>query len=225
MPYSSRRRCGYCGRLGHTRVTCEVRKAKVERLRELQADGIWIGWDGRELLDQDDSYKARSSTPRAPSKCSYCYNRYHSYELEHNRRNCPVLAQDRKNFIEHNRAERAKVLQVLVEKGIGAGAVFQHKYWGRSVVTGIQWSCINPLMTGTIKCSGYDPGIIEFTPFESLVNGNNIVRYYRWHRLGALEPLIVPATERSILASVPEGWNTGETDISFYFKKEFDKHA
>ena len=98
-------RCSYCHGRGHNRVSCPDRKLEVERHRQEMAEGV-RSWSS--LVEEEEKYQRRKGRAR---KCSYCYNRHGLYEHDHNRRNCPRLAEDKAKLASENKEWREQALK------------------------------------------------------------------------------------------------------------------
>ena len=219
--------CSYCGVEGHNRVGCKARKAAVERHRQEIASGT-RPWSS--LVDEQELYDRRKTKPR---KCSYCANRHHEHNYDHNRRNCPRLAEDKANLVSENKKWRSDALEFMKEHGIGVGAIFDDPYYGRSLITEIRWDTISCL---TQRWLENDRVNLMFTSLESLSRGKEYSRWKqfprfengtRWSRYSSSDivefRMVVPATARFIQADVPDGWSSGETGLDTYFLASNDK--
>lgn len=219
-------RCTYCGGSGHNRVSCQARKEAVARHKQEMADGV------REypssLMEEDDRYKRRKTKPR---KCSYCYNRHHLYEYDHNRRNCPRLAEDRAALALENKEWREEALSVMKERGIGVGAILDHPNYGHCLITEVHWQNISCLIQ---KWYEGDPFCFTITSLKSMAQGTGRQRTLGFPRLGKERGylwryandgdfnMVVPASARFIEANVPSGWSSGATGLDLYFSPKND---
>lgn len=219
--------CSYCGVEGHNRVGCKARKAAVERHKQEIASGT-RPWSS--LVDEQEIYDHRKTKPR---KCSYCANRHYEHNYDHNRRNCPRLAEDKANLVSENKKWRSLALEFMKEHGIGVGAIFDDRYYGRCLITEVRWDTISCL---TQKWVENDRVCLMFTSLESLSRGKEYSRWKqfprfengaRWVRYNTSDiedlKMVVPATTRFIQADVPDGWSSGETDLDTYFLAKNDK--
>ena len=219
--------CSYCGVEGHNRVGCKARKAAVERHKQEIASGT-RPWSS--LVDEQEIYDHRKTKPR---KCSYCANRHYEHNYDHNRRNCPRLAEDKANLVSENKKWRSLALEFMKEHGIGVGAIFDDRYYGRCLITEVRWDTISCL---TQKWDENDRVCLMFTSLESLSRGKEYSRWKqfprfengaRWVRYNTSDiedlKMVVPATTRFIQADVPDGWSSGETDLDTYFLAKNDK--
>ena len=219
--------CSYCGVEGHNRVGCKARKAAVERHKQEIASGT-RPWSS--LVDEQEIYDHRKTKPR---KCSYCANRHYEHNYDHNRRNCPRLAEDKANLVSENKKWRSLALEFMKEHGIGVGAIFDDRYYGRCLITEVRWDTISCL---TQKWDENDRVCLIFTSLESLSRGKEYSRWKqfprfengaRWVRYNTSDiedlKMVVPATTRFIQADVPDGWSSGETDLDTYFLAKNDK--
>ncbi len=219
--------CSYCGVEGHNRVGCKARKAAVERHKQEIASGT-RPWSS--LVDEQEIYDHRKTKPR---KCSYCANRHYEHNYDHNRRNCPRLAEDKANLVSENKKWRSLALEFMKEHGIGVGAIFDDRYYGRCLITEVRWDTISCL---TQKWVENDRVCLMFTSLESLSRGKEYSRWKqfprfengaRWVRYNTSDiedlKMVVPATTRFIQADVPDGWSSGETDLDTYFLASNDK--
>ena len=219
--------CSYCGGRDHNRVSCQVRKDAVERHKMEIACGT-RQWSS--LVEEDEKYKSRKGKPR---KCSYCHNRHYEYNYDHNRRNCPRLAEDKAKLVLENKERRSAALEIMKQHGIGVGAVFDAPYFGRSLITEVRWHTISCL---TQQWNENDKANFMFTTLKSMATGRDRSRAIEfptfangrtWHRWGGRDlsdfKMVVPASPRFIEANVPDGWLSGETDIDHYFLAINDK--
>ena len=219
--------CSYCGGREHNRVSCQARKNAVERHKQEIACGE-RQWSS--LVDEEAKYQRRKSKPR---KCSYCANRHYEYNYDHNRRNCPRLAEDKAKLVLENKEWRIAALEFMKEHGIGVGAIFDDRYYGRSLITEVRWDTISCL---TQRWPENDRVNLMFTSLESLSRGKEHSRWKqfprfengtRWSRYSSSDiaefKMVVPATARFIQADVPDGWLSGETDLDHYFLAKNDK--
>mgnify|MGYP001171762373 CR=1 FL=1 len=220
-------RCSYCGGEGHNRISCEARKRAVECHKQEIASGT-RPWSS--LIDEQEIYDRRKTKPR---KCSYCANRHYEYNYDHNRRNCPRLAEDKAKLVSDNKEWRSAALELMKEHGIGVGAIFNDRYYGRCLITEVRWGSISCL---TQTWCNQDRVNFRFTTLESLSRGQEHTRWkefprfengMRWSRWGSSSiddfNMVVPATPRFIQADVPDGWSSGETDLDTYFLASNDK--
>ena len=217
--------CSFCGGRGHNRVSCAKRKEKVAIIRQEIEKGAPVGSWGYRLVAEDDRYSQRKNKPK---KCSYCLGRYGMVSHNHNRGNCPRLAADRQKIIEMNRKLRIEALESMKGVGLGAGAVFNHPHWGKSLITDVAWNNFNPVSMGHLRFSNwqYDKSVFYFTPFSWLAVGNTQQKKARWDSRSIIdfqENVIVPISARAIMASKPDEWEKGETGIDFYFSRKSDK--
>ena len=181
------------------------------------------------LVEEDEKYKSRKGKPR---KCSYCYNRHHECNYDHNRRNCPRLAEDKAKLVLENKEWRSAALEIMKQHGIGVGAIFDFNHYGRCLITEVCWSSISCLtqMGLSDRCNFW------VTTLESMSRGReyscslqfprfeNRKEWKRWDSPHInMFKMIVPATSRFIEADMPDGWLSGETDLDEYFLPKYDK--
>lgn len=223
--YKRKIRCSFCYEAGHNRVGCEKRKAKVAALRLKEEEGTYLGYSDRCLLEEEERREAQAVKRKA---CSYCSKRKHETNHDHNRRNCPILAEDKADMIESNKAVRAKAVEALKQSGIAVGAIFNHMTWGRCLITDISWNNIHPINAGVLRLhsSDYETEVFSFMPFSDIVSGRGrqgAVSCNDEHIRYICDNIVVPVTERAIEAQVPEGWESGKTGIDFFFSTKFDR--
>jgi len=229
--YKRKIRCSFCYEAGHNRVGCEKRKAKVAALRLKQEactqTGLdaYLSYNDRCLLEEEERRKAQAVKQKA---CSYCSKRKHETNHDHNRRNCPILAEDKADMIESNKTVRAKTVETLKQSGVAVGAVFNHGTWGKCLITDISWNNIHPVNAGELRLysSDYETGVFSFMPFSDIVSGRGRQRAFSCndgHIRYICDNIVVPVTERAVEAQVPEGWESGKTGIDFFFSTKFDK--
>jgi hypothetical protein len=220
---SYQNRCSYCSAKGHNRVGCPERKERVEELRE--EGNVWS-----RLVQEDDRYKTR---PKSTRKCSYCYNRRHEVETDHNRRNCPHLAEAKVEAFKLNKEWRKAALQVMKQKGLGAGAIFVDSSYGKCVITEVHWDNMSYKLGSLLDAEPYR--CFTFVSLKSMAGGHDRQRsvgfpdgtelYTNWRAWSISDTdIIVPATERFIEASTPDRWKEGETGLENYFSAKGDKY-
>jgi len=139
--------CSYCGARGHNRVTCPERKEYVAHILE-EVPEENRSWRQRDILKEDRKY---ASKRRGPRHCSYCRVRNGDYDSSHNRRNCPVLADDRRKLLDLDKQFRPRILSSLQKHGLGVGAVLTWNDSWRSrppiqaIITKVHWDSISLL--------------------------------------------------------------------------------
>lgn len=217
-------RCTYCYGTGHNRVSCPERKLKVSRDRREIADGV-RAWSG--VVEEDDRYQNRKRRAR---KCSYCYNRHGLVEHDHNRRNCPRLAEDKAKLVSENKEWREQALKVVKQYGLGVGAIIDHEsYHGQCVITAVHWDNISCTINGN-----YSSHVcFTITSLLSMARGHNrdhgisLPRFDGYNTYQALDmetiKVTVPASERFIDADIPKGWAEGEAGLDIFFTAKSDK--
>jgi len=222
-------RCSYCGGRDHNRISCKARKDTVERHKMEIACGT-RQWSS--LVEEDEKYKSRKGKPR---KCSYCHNRHYEYNYDHNRRNCPRLAEDKAKLVLENKEWRSAALEIMKQHGIGVGAILDLAYYGRCLITEVRWNSISCL---TQTWHDSDRSSFIFTTLESMSRGHEQTRFLQfpkfengktWRQWGnpniSSFKMIVPASPRFIEANMPDGWLSGETDLDDYFLHKNDKNC
>jgi len=108
MSYSGTVYCGYCGVLGHNRLGCPSRKKKAE--------------EGGYLAREIQREKQRREAAVSKRVCSYCK------QPGHNRRKCSDMQDDKRTVLADTAFARKRVLNSMMENGIGIGALVRAYY-------------------------------------------------------------------------------------------------
>ena len=147
-----KRRCGVCHERGHNSRTCPIELKRLQdRLK--QTSGYVETYKSQGRTSQVEYYErvssqlaakiaARTGThpiTKKPTKkggtrrCSYCKYRFGIVSQEalgHTRRTCEKLKEDLKNAYELNAKYRAHIYKLLLDQGVGIGALISCKYHG-----------------------------------------------------------------------------------------------
>ena len=174
--------CSWCYERGHNRNGCPDRRKYIQ--------------------ENPDSYEAVSERTRHDRiknrKCSYCK------QSGHTRRTCPVQKADRIKLTKHLAKERAKTLEILLEYGLGIGALIltYRGYWKSemefALVRDISWSILD--------------GGSKVEVLADFVAGGKESRAYKTLRLYARHDEKVvysPADKDDILRNIPDDWANG----------------
>ena len=109
-------RCGWCGKDGHNRKGCAHLKQFV--------------------INNPNSYQARSFNNRSKARCSYCSS------TEHNRLTCELynghIQTQLNNLIDY----RKGVCENLARQGISAGAIIKANVYERRLYTWAEDNCL-----------------------------------------------------------------------------------
>ena len=118
-------KCGYCGKIGHNRVSCEEQKATIEENRTLYGSSHP---DVKEYDEYKQDYSKKSSTNAKNTRfCSYCRT------SGHNSRTCTVRSRDFTRLKKLNYKWRTAMLEELQARGIGIGSIFSSTSSSHSV--------------------------------------------------------------------------------------------
>ena len=228
-------RCSFCGQTGHNRVNCEHRKVKVKAIRLRKENNEFVSYNDDYLLREDGKYNARKLNPK-PRKCSYCYNRLGQIHTDHNRRNCPNMAADKELFMKNNSEWREKALKVMIERGVGVGAIinmrtYRDEHAEPYVVTDVLWSNISHTIDKWWDAQSYCfvmSSMSKMSSGEVRPHYASFIQsdlYDSWSAIKLSQNVMVAASERSILANVPEGWLEGKTDLDIFFDRKMDNRV
>lgn len=150
----SRRRCGWCYKFGHNRITCqsltdshkqsaenEVAENKKQNKKDRSKYGLDHYFQKRyakriksdTLLDGTTYEFYRQERETSVRTCSFCGN------SGHNRRKCELHTEEKQRILRNTKAYRKGLKKQLSNSGWGIGALIQHRdeiY----MVTDIDWS-------------------------------------------------------------------------------------
>lgn len=132
--YQGNIRCSHCYGEGHNKRTCPTRLERLQRNYEVaKNEGGYAGYYGRQLArmtgtDPDSGESVARRYEGMGRSCSYCSQR------GHNRRKCETLASDRHRYAALTCQARQNAKDLLVERGIGVGAMIQHERWSEKVM-------------------------------------------------------------------------------------------
>jgi hypothetical protein len=148
----SKRRCGVCHERGHNSRTCPVELTRLQN-RFKQTSGYVETYKSEGRPSQVEYYEGVTSrlaakiaartgihpiTKKAAKKggtrrCSYCKYKFGVVSVEalgHTRRTCAALKDDLKNAYKLNAKYRAHIYKLLLDLGVGIGALISCKYHG-----------------------------------------------------------------------------------------------
>ena len=201
MGYRRTVHCSYCGEAGHNRLGCP---SYTERIEQYRAD---FG-DDHYMVSAFDAKKARMANAKNNRSCSYCGTHGHS------RAQCTKLKAAKELFRTKNVEYRENYLKVLVDNGIGPGALlkFQHPYRGEMVgmVKKIHWN--------KIHMAAKHEDVIQFIAMKDIQHVSN----ERWHSTTRLSnemtggeygpkwEIAVPTSSSAILDDCPKNFIGGK---------------
>lgn len=152
MSYNGTVRCGWCYQTGHNKRSCpeytEILKQRA--LNEIQGGEGYEGYWGKmynkraraEGLYADGTKMSAEAvaSKKQVRRCKYCNKQ------GHNRRTCPTLVADTKNFVTDQIDWRGKIQAWAQETGFGTGALLKVDRWGDChawLITGVNWNELN----------------------------------------------------------------------------------
>ena len=160
-------KCGFCGRLGHNRVSCDKLKEMIENERKEH------GSDHPDVKLYDElskGYSRKSSNNANRTRhCKYCH------QPNHNVRSCLDRSRDISDLKKRNSAWRKALIGFMGERGIGTGCILTSKYSKRYgsrmynkgdkwILTSIDWNKI------TFDSSQKDPEDYKVFKLVNLTN-------------------------------------------------------
>ena len=151
MGYKRTVHCSYCAGAGHNRMGCDQYKAKIEAYRANIGDHHW------QVAAYDDK-KARMANAKNNRSCSYCGVAGHA------RSGCTKMKTAKKQFRIKNVEYRENFLKVLIDNGIGRGAMLKYNTNTRGEVLGI----ITKIHWGKIHMANKVQDIIQFIPVNNV---------------------------------------------------------
>jgi hypothetical protein len=194
MSWNNTVRCGYCHNSGHNRRGCP-------KLKE-------------HITDNPGGYHAERLRQRKaeqqPRKCSYCTGPGHT------RRTCTTFKEDRVTLVGDLREKRAEMLEKMVKRGIGKGALIDAamSYYDKdlkpALVLGLSWRATCGGDGVTLRLSFLDSGHERSKSF-SLVDEDVT---------GAALNVLSPLSEEQVRNAAPISWISGTLfDEDDYFPK------
>jgi len=113
-------KCGFCGRMGHNRVSCQKLKDLIEKEREKYGSSHP---DVKTYDSLTKRYSIKSSNNASSTRhCKYCYL------PNHNIRSCKERAKNISELKKRNYHWRKSLIGHFKEKGIGTGCILTSKY-------------------------------------------------------------------------------------------------
>ena len=216
MSYKRTVRCSHCYQTGHNKSGCPDYKAKIEEWREA---GIFLS-----TVEAYDRKKAKKATAAKNRSCSYCG------EAGHSRAGCSKMKAQMERYRIRNKEYRSNYLKVVLENGLGPGALLSAENWGGSkmlyLVMSVDWS--------KVSMHKKDARVFHVLPLERLGHANKD----RWSSDFALSMDIrgkdygqnykveVKADESSIFAILPPEYHDGKLGLKDTFRdKEWGGHT
>ena len=124
--------CSHCYDTGHNKRTCPARKEQLESRLAAEPEGLGNYYarslarmTGTNPVTGEEVSRRYEGNGRT---CSYCT------ESGHNRRKCETLASDRRRYAALTLTARQSARSLLMERGIGVGAMIKHTRWGETTV-------------------------------------------------------------------------------------------
>jgi hypothetical protein len=201
MGYKRTVRCSHCYEQGHNKMGCPAYKEQIERQRADYGDDYYA-------VRHYDEKKARMANAKNNRSCSYCG------EHGHSRAQCTKLKLAKELFRTKNVEYRENFLKVLVDNGIGPGALMkvQHPYRGEMVamIKKIHWDKIH------MAAKGAD--VIQFIAIKDIQHVSN----ESWHATTRLPAnltgdqrrvkweIAVPTSSSAILDDCPKSFIGGK---------------
>ena len=216
MSYKRTVRCSYCYGTGPNKSGCPQYKAKIE---EWRAEGIMTY-----TVEAYDRKKARKAAGAKTRKCSYCG------EAGHSRAGCSKMKAQMERYRIRNKEYRSNYLKVVLENGLGPGALLSAEGWGGSktlyIVMSVDWS----------KVSMHDKGarVFHVLPLNRLGHANKdrwraefaLSKHVRGKEYGQSYKVEVKADESSIFAILPPEYHDGKLGLKDTFRdKEWGGHT
>jgi len=168
MSWSGTVRCGWCGKEGHNRASCE---SLVEEMKTgLESDSNYMRRRSEAFFARKSEKADRAQT----RKCSYCK------ETGHNRRKCETLERHVLVYSSMVRKARKKLVASMIRFGLGPGALvsFKARNWSPDHGT---WVTLN----GIGLVTDHD---IDKTTHRSLHKDDHLGdKYARMYVMGTLE--------------------------------------
>ena len=151
MGYKRTVHCSYCSCAGHNKLGCPAWTERIEAYRADNGDDYY-------MVRDYDAKKARMANAKNNRSCSYCGVAGHS------RSGCTKMKTAKKQFRMKNVEYRENFLKVLIENGIGRGAMLKYKTNTHGEVLGM----ITKIHWGKIHMANKVQDIIQFIPVKSV---------------------------------------------------------
>ena len=207
--YTRTVRCSYCYDVGHSQRTCPDRfpngTPAQQRARAREEEKA----QRKEAREQRKLDKAAGiKVAKVPRKCGYCK------EYGHMRRHCETLTADKARLVEVTLDYRNKLVDEVVDQGIGKGALVASKVRA--------WSNVANDYVSTTRYA-----MITRTNFEAMTPYNNWAISKRdmlnWNQIGCLSMLNLNGdryhmgqrTEEAMLQSDEAGSFSGEASSKY----------
>ena len=206
--YNGTIRCGHCYNEGHNKRTCPDRLERLSRQYEqAKKSGGMSDYYGRQLAKMTGAnpetgektsrrYEGRGRT------CSYCK------ESGHNRRKCDQLGADITRYAALTATCRAEQRALMLEQGIGVGAMVQTRSYGDGgmyLVEAVVVNHVHPknkqvhMRLRPLKTSLRPVSVaIRPDPEQSSYSGYKVV---------------APINSEQVAKCLPAGWETQPLDI------------
>ena len=219
MSYNGTVHCRHCYGKGHNRRTCpqltdQYKRRAVNELNNGEGrEGYWHGEYAKRTgywLDPDTQENGEKATELKKSRASGTRRCKYCAKTGHNTRTCPELKEAKATAIRETREYREAALAVLVERGIGIGALVQTRRYDSTLaymVKGINWNAM------THRSGNNNSSIINLEILNpSLVSGwqrNNQIpvppvnaESTNWDAYEVIGP--VPGA--AVPLTIPDGW-------------------
>ena len=199
--------CSHCYSEGHNKRTCPDRLERLQRnFEQAKESGGYSEYYGRQIAGMTGTAPTTGSKQRRRTeygrKCSYC--RDHG----HNRRKCETLATDLTRYALLTQAVRAEQRALMLEQGIGIGAMVQTNSYGDGnlcLVEKINLGVCHP------KDKRVRMILRPINPAQR-VSGMEIKPESEQSSYSGYK-VLSPVTAEQIASCVPDGWEAQSLDV------------
>ena len=200
MGYKRTVHCSYCGEAGHNKLGCP---AWTERIEQYRAD---FG-DDHYMVSNFDEKKKRMANAKNNRSCSYCGKPGHS------RAGCSKLKDVKEQFRTKNVEYRENFLKVLIDNGIGPGAMIKYKnYSGETIamIKDIDWKMVNMAQKSQSVIRFCDIKQLRYIGDERWLSDTRLSGEMTGTPHGPVWEVVVPTSSSAILEDCPKDFIGGK---------------